>query len=530
MKKVFALILALVMLLSLAACGGAPAEEPKAPEAPVDTPVVDTPAEPAAPEVPALKGPGNVTLKRLGYNVAWDPNTDINAQVLEEVTGYHVEYYKLPAENADEKLLMEISGGGNYDCVNVTVNQFRTLLAQGALMPLDDLLEVYGQNIVNAGHEEAVWEALRGDDGHIYAVPYMYPHPAEIAAFMTARLDLLRAAGIEEIPTDIDGFYNMLVTLKEFYGDEYIIFAGPYTPSSEGNENWVIPKTIACAFGIYNDWMVTDDGKVIYMSEHENFDDMIAFFSKLQSEGLLDPDWALNTDASLLEKFTSGKSIITCGNRTLVSRGTEALFAATGIGWDDIGYVNALKGPDGTCDYMSTNAFNFVSCIPKSSQNAADVMNWWNIRIKEQLLINIGVEGVHYTLDEKGEINPINPIFADERGNSYYFNDVTSPEFQYQWPARVRKSAGQWHAFSAVTMNAPDYIEFIPNTFAFMPAKESYSTYNAGLFNSLNDFILQVMAGTRTIDDLATYQSDWANSNGEDVRTDLQTWYDEFYG
>ena len=179
---------------------------------------------------------------------------------------------------------------------------------------------------------------------------------------------------------------------------------------------------------------------------------------------------------------------------------------------------------------MSTNAFNFVSCIPASSKNAADVMNWWNIRIEEQLLINIGVEGVHYTLDEKGEIAPINPIFADERGNSYYFNDVTSPEFQNQWPARVRKSAGQWHAFSAVTMNAPDYINFEPNTFAFMPAKESYATYNTALFSSLSDFILQVMAGTRTVDDLATFSSDWANAGGEEVRNDLQTWYDEFYG
>ncbi len=534
MKKVLALVLALVMVLSLAACGGA--SQPATPDTPVaDTPATPdspaTPEAPATPDVPALKGPGNVTLKRLGYNIAMDPNENIAGKVIEESTGYHVEYFKLPAENADEKLLMEISGGGDYDIVNANIGQYRTLLAQGALQPLDDLLEVYGQAILNAGHEPVIWDALRGDDGKIYGVPYMYPHPEEIAAFMTARMDLLRAAGIEEIPTTIDEFYNMLVTLKDFYGDEYIIFAGPYMPNSEGNENWVIPKTIACAFGIYSDWMVTEDGKVIYMTEHENFDDMIAFFTKLQDEGLTDPDWALNTDATLLEKFTSGRSIITCGNRTLVSRGTEALFAATGIGWDDIDYVNALQGPDGTCKYMSTEAFNFVSCIPKSSKNAADVMNWWNLRIQDDLHLTIGDEGVHFTYDENGGINPINPIFADERGQSHWYMDVSTATWgTEQWPARVRKSAGQWHAFSRVTMNSPDYIEFMDNTFAFMPAKENYTTYNGTLFNDLNDYILQVMAGTRSIDDLATFQSDWANAGGEDVRNDLQTWYDEFYG
>jgi len=49
MKKLVALFLALIMVLSLAACGGAPAAE--APKA--DAPAADAPAAPAAPEAPA---------------------------------------------------------------------------------------------------------------------------------------------------------------------------------------------------------------------------------------------------------------------------------------------------------------------------------------------------------------------------------------------------------------------------------------------------------------------------------------------
>ena len=249
MKKPLALLLSLLMLFSLTACGGGGNNQP-ASDGNQSTEAPSGDKQTGGTTVPELKGPGNVTLKRLGYNAAFDPNNDINADVLKQSTGYDVEYFMLPSENADEKLLMDISGGANYDSINISINQWRTLVSQGALQPLDDALEAYGQDVL-AGNSENVWNALRGDDGHIYGVPYMYPHSHEIAAFMVARMDLLKAAGINEVPTTIDEFYDCLVTLKQHYGDEYVILAGPYLPNSEANENWVIPKTIACAFGIY---------------------------------------------------------------------------------------------------------------------------------------------------------------------------------------------------------------------------------------------------------------------------------------
>ncbi len=522
MKKAFALFLCLVMVLSMAACGGTTTEETKSASS-----SNAANSQESASSVPELKGPGNVTLKRLGYNVAFDPNTDIGAQVIEESTGYHTEYYMLPAENADEKLLMDISGGADYDAVNVTINQFRTLVAQGALQPLDDLLEVYGQAILNSGHSAEVWDALRGEDGHIYAVPYMYPADHEIANFMVARMDLCEAAGITEMPTTLDEFYDMLVTLKNYYGDEYIILSGPFYQASEANEAWAIPKTITAAFGIYSDWMVNEDGEVIYMTEHENFPALVEFMTKLYKEGLIDPDWAVNTESTLKEKFSSGKTIICCGNRGLGDYAMPALMENLSLTWDDIGYISALSGEDGTCKYMETTAFNFVTCIPKSSDNAADVVNWWNLRIQDELHITIGDEGVHFNYDENGGIDPINPIFADERGSGYWYMDVSSASWgSDMWVARVRKSASQWHAFSAVTVNADtDRIEFVTNEFKFKPATDAYSKYNTTLFNDLKDYLLQVMAGIRSIDDLEVFTKDWVNAGGEEVRTELQEYY-----
>ncbi|MFQ8833222.1 MAG: extracellular solute-binding protein [Ruthenibacterium lactatiformans] len=151
-------------------------------------------------------------------------------------------------------------------------------------MPLNDLLDVYGQDILNGVSEDS-WRAVSGEDGNIYGIPYKYPYAQEVQGFMVCRWDLMQEAGIEAIPTTIDEFYDCLVKLKEHFGDQYIIFSGPYRSASEGNGTWIFPQAIAAAFGIYNDWMVDEDGKVYYMTEHENFGKMIEFLSKCQQEG-----------------------------------------------------------------------------------------------------------------------------------------------------------------------------------------------------------------------------------------------------
>lgn len=475
-----------------------------------------------------LKGPGNVTLKRLGYNAGFDVNTNYMVPVMKEITGYDVEYFALPAQNADEKLLMEVASGKDYDIVNLSVDQWRTLVSNGALMPLNDLLEEYGQDILK-GNTDDVWNALSDENGNIYGVPYMYPYDTEVNNFMVVRMDLLRKAGIEELPKTLDEFYNMLVTLKKYYGDDYIILAGPYKNAANGSNSLIFPQVISSAFGIYNDWMVDEDGKVFYISEHENFDDMISFLAKCASEGLFDPDWAANTTSSVTEKFASGRAIIACADRNLVQACIPALMTSNGLEEDDFGFIQPLEGADGTCMYLKSENIGKISSILKNSKNAADAINWINLKVQNQLYINIGVEGVHFTYDSDGSINPINPIFADERGDSFYYIDATDSEaFKVQWPSRIRKSAAQWLAFYNVTIKTNEERPeiFVDNPFVFMPASENYAKYNTTLLNSINDFILQVMAGTRSVNDVSRYMNDWKNNGGELVRTDLQNYID----
>ena len=149
-----------------------------------------------------LKGPGNVELSFLGFSLDFDPNTDVMAGVIEEKTGYKVNYSMLPSDGADEKLIADVAGGVKYDILKVTQGQFEKLFSQGALMPLNQLLDRYGKEITEGLKDKEMWAPFSDEQGQIYGIPFMNEYPRQIP-FITVRKDLMREAGIDEIPTTI---------------------------------------------------------------------------------------------------------------------------------------------------------------------------------------------------------------------------------------------------------------------------------------------------------------------------------------
>ena len=490
-----------------------------------DTPTAEVSEQESPKTSSELKGPGNVTLSFLGFSLDFDPNTDVMAEVIEETTGYHTEYSMLPSDGADEKLIADVAGGVKYDILKVTADQFQKLQSQGALMPLNDLLDQYGQDIVAGLADENMWTAFSDDSGNIYGIPFMNEYPLQ-RGFIACRMELMEAAGITELPTNLEDFYNCLVTLKKYYGDDYIILSA--------HNGWdEVCKCIASSFGIYSDWMVDENGQVYYMTEHENFDDYMNFMKKLYDEGLLDSEFAVNTGDTVHEKLASGRAIMGSSDHSSQIAISTSLIDNQMLSMDDIGYICPLEGSDGTCTYLAGDGVNYVTCIPKSSENAADAVNYMNLKVQNQEYICIGEEGVHFEFDEEGNYIPIMPTFTDEKGNAWWYINATDTEiYAKQWLARVRKSDYQWDAFEKTSIytveNRPDI--YISNAFLYKPATGAYTENNTALKNDLFNYMIQVTVGTNDLDDgMSTFTNDWTAAGGEDVRTDLQTWYTEYY-
>lgn len=470
------------------------------------------------------------TLKVLGTSTNSQLNDTVEAKVIEEATGYHVEYHGLPADNATQALMLTMANENDYDLVTINSRaNFSTLMSNGALLPLNDYIDAIAPELWDCIPEEA-WAGVSDEEGNVYAFPKLYAVDTEVASFMTVRMDLCQKAGITELPTTLSGFKDMLYKLKEHYGDKYIILTGPYNRASTGN-TMDIPMCISSAFGIYNDWMVDKDGNVIYMTEHEKFDDMINFMNQLYKDGILDVDYAGNSFNAVDEKFASGKAIIEVNSRETINN-VFATLEESGVTVDDLGWIGALHGDDGTCAYMETAQYSNYSAIPKKhADNAADTVNWMAEKVKNQELINIGEEGVHFEWGEDGYPIPIQPAFTDERNNANklsYLLDIET--YKVQFAARLRKTEVMWRAYSECTLkaneNEPEI--FVPAYFAYTTSA-SYAENNSALLAGLNDYLSQLVIGVKKLDSKDTFMSDFKSLEGETVRSELQTWYDENY-
>ncbi len=468
-------------------------------------------------------------LKVLITSKSYDPNEIIETRVVEEVTGYPVEYSMLPAENSDQALLMAISGQEDYDLVACSAATFATLRNSGMLTPLNDYIDALAPELWDCIPSGA-WNGVSDEEGNVYAFSKLYTLQREICANLVFRMDLMKEAGIEKVPGTLTELHDTLSALKAHFGDQYIIWSAPYQGKVIGT-TFGIPLNISCAFGIYNDWMVDENGKVIYYTEHKNFPALIEYMSGLYNEGLIDIDYAVNIPADVDEKFSSGKSIVSSCSRESISTVYAAL-GDIGVSLDDISFVGPIFGDDGTCIFQETSMYSTFWCIPAYSKKAAEVVNWIKLKVENQQIINLGEEGVHFQWDETGYPVPIQPAFTDERNKSsgfVMFAEMTS--FAKLFSARLRKNDAIWKEYTTSTIafneNYPD--NWIPAYFAFC-SYDDYTTYKSTLETELNTYLRQLVTGVKTMDTLDTFMSDFRNNEGETVRAALQRWYDTYYG
>lgn len=479
----------------------------------------------------ALKDP-RPTLKMLMSPSSFDYNTRPEAAMFEEATGYHVEYYKLPSENSEQALALAVASGNDYDAIQFSSSSsFSSLMTSGALLRLNDYIENICPEFFDVMPKE-FWSGVSDSEGNIYGLPYMHPRKTNILSNFVVRMDLLRAAGINELPTTLSEFYNMLVTLKNYYGDEYIILTGPFWRKAYG-VMYPVDMCLASAFGIYNDWMVDENGKVIYMTEHPRFKEMIAFYNKLIDEGLLDKDFAVNTYKDVNERISSGRAIIAFNSTTSGVNTVYPALLKLGLTDDDIAFIGPLEGDDGTCTVSSTTSIERYVVIPVNNRgNVADTFNWFKEKLAHQHELTIGQEGVHYQIDADGYPSPIQPKFNDEMNQGYvYLTLVDYNMYGNDWLLRAKKTYYYWRLYEEVTIaanNERPWI-FVPAYFDLCNTDE-YLKNKGTLTSQLNDYLVQVISKSKDLDSsYNAFMLNQRNEGLEEVRAELQTWYDRNY-
>lgn len=185
-KKALCLLLAMIMVLSiLAGCTSKPAETPDTPatsepaadntaNTPEEQPA-EQPEEPAEqPEEPALE---QKTIQLMITGSGKQANSDkvwaaFNEQLQQYVPNTTVEFIDVSFDEYSEKFSQILASGEGVDLAwtGWLTNKPQNI-ADGNLMPLDDLLAEYGQGIVDTLGENVVEIHRNAADGKLYYLP-----------------------------------------------------------------------------------------------------------------------------------------------------------------------------------------------------------------------------------------------------------------------------------------------------------------------------------------------------------------------
>lgn len=449
-------------------------------------------------------------LRQLGFQRNFDPNKDPVAAFLEEKTGYKVNYETLPLENPDDKLNLLMANNEPYDIVKLSGTQYNRLAVQGALEPLDELLDEHGQQLLKATPAEYFDNAKV--DGKIYGIPEKHPR-GFVGSALAVNQSLLDELGMQ-VPTTIDEFYNLLKAIKEKKG---IV---PLT----GFES-IIPE-ISGAFGVVTSFDV-QDGKLIHRLEGPGMKEYLTFMNKLYNEGLIDPEWPVNKAETIQQKFTTGKAGVMTYGWGIAPAVTEAL---TKIDPDaKIALITSLKGENGEIgNWVQGGGVSWYLAIPKSSKHKVDAMKYMNMKVEPELFkdLAIGEEGVHYKKESDGTMYPILPAFNDERGNSDWFMTSTdAAAFEELWLLRVRKDPVLYATFQEIQEKQLPVSVSDPTLLA--PPLPEVSNNLQRLNKEESDYMIKVMAGAEPLEGYDRFVEGWMAQGGNEVMNALNKWYEE---
>lgn len=495
MKKGSWLAIVIAFALALSACGGGNSEKPGSSE------------KPAASGANGGEEGTKPDLTMLMQYSLFDPNADPVAKNIEDATGYKVTYEMLPAENADEKLNLMVANKQNFDVMKLGAAQFYKLATAGALEPLDELIESQGPNIKAAIKEDS-WESVT-IDGKIYAIPET-GSGVSVGEELVVRQDWMDELGLQH-PTTPDELYEVLKAIKA--GKNVI----PLTGTKDS-----IYGDIAAAFGVLNEWNDVD-GTLVHKAELPQMKDFLTYMNKLYSEGLLDSEMPLNTNAKAIEKFSSGNAAMFKLAWWSASP-TEAALKKN-FPEAEIGIIPYLVGNDGKSSVGVNLATTWFIAVPKVSKLKEDAIRLIDAKLEKDNFIKlaIGEEGVHHEVKD-GKYYPILPKFNDDLTNaSSYMTGVNEYDYPTYWQARVRKDPVLQRYYEAFQENAAKG-NIIVDPMSIAPPIDAVSRNKQKLTKLLDDSVLMFIAG-QPIGEYDAFLAQWRAEGGSESVQQANEWY-----
>lgn len=312
-----------------------------------------------------------------------------------EPNNIDVEFVPIPRSGATEKVNVMMASGDAPDIVFASTDNLLpyNYAKQGGLKDLTEYVDQYGPNL----------KSYLGDtldmgkvDGKIYSIPGKRVYQGRYTSII--RQDWLDELNLKE-PETTEEVYETLKAFKEAKPDSIPLgFALRQSSIEPMIWSFIEPLTEEQSYTLTQQLGSTD-----YPTLLPGFKNGLQFLNKLYNEGLMSPDFSLDTDGNQLnEDIMNGKVGLyseDTGKTYGATPGIAATLVANNPGASLVPvdpYTNS-EGKHAKPGYLSNN---FYIMVPATSERAAEAVQYLNWLATEEVMKTIlnGVEGQDYTL------------------------------------------------------------------------------------------------------------------------------------
>lgn len=348
----------------------------------------------------------NLIMRNIG-NASSNDNDIFRA--IEEATGYKINIELKPGSDYSTTCQMVIASGDYPDAMewhcSIYPNDLQMLADDGLLLPLDDLLEEYGQNIL--AHRDSENFFRSSSDGKIYGIPcrvseYGYNNYAAIRNDWLDKLEL-------ETPTNSEELFNVLTAFKE-HAAELVGEDVEFWPMGACQDVLGISDSIFDLFASENsfiaDWNEVD-GELVYYINMPGYKNALATIREFYQAGLIDPEYPLMTRDDMLEKWYNnayGMWLFYLDNSDPVL----GSWASQYYGYypeAEIGAVIPFEDENGVAQ-MRGSVEKQMLVIFKDAKHPEAVVDLMNYLISDEGvdLVQLGIKGVDWDEDAEGNV------------------------------------------------------------------------------------------------------------------------------
>lgn len=370
-----------------------------------------------------------------------DPWTDPVAQALTEKTGVKLKT-EYPVSSDDQKVALMIAEQ-NYPDLIYAKGDAGSLIDAGALIDMTELIEEYGPNIKKMYGDEFDKLKYSQDDSSIYQLSSYAVGGTNYKNSGTAQIQwAVLKENDYKVPESLDEFEKML---KDYIAAHPTTDDGMETIGltlSTSDWHWMITLGnpagyIAEGAPDNGQWLVDENYNASYKFRSEKVREYFKWLNRMYNEGILDHEFATQTHEDYIAKIATGRVLSLFDTDWDYGDGEKILKADGKL---DLTYCGipltmdaGTKAPSLMYQGLTTGQGVGITTACKDPVAAIKYLDFL-CSDEGQVLVNWGIEGTNYFIDEEGHRYRTQEEIDESNNNKDYAKNTGVGFHNYPFP------------------------------------------------------------------------------------------------